>query len=87
MALTGVQGTNSPHIIIEEGTSINGFATVNQIWAFGEVVEVYAGCNTYAVGDNVFYDKSQGRRFKLSTINYFAIDEQYIFFTETPPLS
>ena len=86
MALTGVQGTNSPHIIIQEGSSLNGFATVNTTWVFGSVVVVYAGCNKYAVGDNVFYDKSQARRFKLSTINYEAIDEQYIFFTETPAL-
>ncbi len=84
MALTGLYGATS--IIIQEGTSINGFSTVNQTWSFGEVVVVPASCNAYAVGDNVFYDKSQARRFKLLTINYFAISEQYVFFKETPPL-
>jgi len=82
MALTGLFGATK--IIIEEGTSINGFSTVNTKWVFGEVVVVPASCNAYAVGDNVFYDKSQGLRFKLSAVNYVAVDEQYVFFKETP---
>jgi len=82
MAVTGLFGAT--HIIIEEGTSINGFSTVNTKWVFGEVVSIPASCNAYAVGDNVFYDKSQGYRFKLSAANYIAVAEQYVFFKETP---
>ena len=82
MALTGLFGATQ--IIIEEGASINGFSTVNTSWVFGEVIAIPASCNSYVVGDNVFYDKSKGARFKLATANYISVDEQYVFFKETP---
>ena len=86
MSLTGVQGTNSPNIIIQAGSSVQSFSTVNSYWVFGSVVVTYAGCMKYTVGDNVFFDVSQARRFVKSGTNYYAIDEQYVFFTETPAL-
>lgn len=85
MALTGVQGVNSPNILIEELSSDpQGFLFVNTIWVTGTVKVVYAGCMKYTVGDIVFYDKSKAVRFKSGAINYFVIDEQYIYFIETP---
>jgi hypothetical protein len=85
MAVDGIQGTNSPNIIIQElSASPYGFAAVNTNWVWGTVKVVYPGCMKYEVDDVVFYDKTQARRFKYGSINYFAIDEQYIYYIETP---
>lgn len=86
MAVTGIQGVNSPHIIIEQGSSIQGFVSVESNWVFGQVKLVYAGCLTYEVDDNVFFDMSKSIKFRSGTTTYCSVDEQYVYFTETPAL-
>lgn len=84
MAITGIQGASSPHIIVQGSTSINGFATVNTSWVFAIVKVIYPGCMNFSVGDSVFFDKSQSKRFLSGPTNYFVVDEAYIYFIETP---
>ena len=86
MAVTGIFGASSPTVIIQEGSSINGFLVFKTTLGFGEVVQVYAGCLNYAAGDNVFFDNSEARPFKLSSTQYYAVKESDIYFKETPPL-
>jgi len=86
MAITGIQGTNAPNIIIQEGSSTQSFSTVNNTWVFGTVKVVYAGCMKFDIDEIVFFDKSQARRFKSGSTNYYAIDENYVYFKETEVL-
>lgn len=84
MAITGVQGNNSPYITVVEHNSVQGFTLRNTIWVFGLVSQVFPGCTKISVGDSVFFDKSKGFIFKSGATNYICIDIQYVFFTEKP---
>lgn len=82
--LTGIQGTNTPNVVIQEGASINGFQSVDANCVFGAVKVVFPGCTTCAVGANVFYDKTNARRLVKGGVNYFSVSEKDILFIETP---
>lgn len=87
--LTGIKWVKSPTIIIQArdgGASSYGFATVNNEWVFGTVVATYAGCLTCNLDDIVFFDLSKATRFLSVGINYYCVDEAYVFFAETPVL-
>lgn len=79
----------APTIILQQrpgGASAYGFTLVNDDWVFGTVVATYPNCPNWCINDIVFFDLTKAVRFLFGTINYYAIDEAYIYFAETPVL-
>lgn len=85
MALSGIQGTNAQYIILRAAASVNGISVpTGSIASFGSVIAVYTGCQIFGTGDIVMFDSSKAERFFKGGINYSVVDQQYVFFTETP---
>lgn len=85
MAVTGVQGGNSPYIIILEGSSNHGLISVRPPqWGFGKVKVISAGCNQFSLDDSVFFNKEEAKTFRSGSLTYSVVDQKHIFFTETP---
>lgn len=85
MAISGIQSSNSNYLILQAASSINGITTpTGSVASFGTVRTVFTGCGFFGVGDSVMFDNSKAIRFFKSSINYFIVDQQYVFLTETP---
>lgn len=84
MAISGIQGTNDQYLIIQAATSTNGITVpAGSTGSFGTVRAVYTGCMDFGIGDSVMFDNAKAIRFFKSSINYFVVSQQYVFFTET----
>lgn len=86
MAISGIAGSNSQYMIIQESTSPNGFVSVRpNDWGFGTVKVYNAACPQFGLNNSVFFDKTQSKLFRSGSTTYNIIDQKYIFFTETVP--
>lgn len=84
MAVTGIQGTNAPNIIIQNGVSGYSFEPADEkTTGFGTIAVKYESCQAYDLGSTVFFNKKNSVRFSSGNDIYFVVDEKDILFTET----
>lgn len=85
MAVSGIEGGNGQFVILLESTSVHGFVPVRPTeCGFGTVKVYNQACPQFQLNDSVFFDKTKSQIFRSGAITYNVVDQQYIFFTETP---
>ncbi len=83
-----IQGALYPNIVIKVASSINGLAPIGGEMQFGTVISIFPGCDSVEVNSSVFFDATKGKNFKdTNSIDFYVIDQKYIYFIEKPVIS
>lgn len=75
-----------PLVLIQQSGSVLGITMTATPLIFGTVVLVYGTCDTWAVNDSVLFDPTKGSTLRYSDVDYYLIDELYIYSKEGIPL-
>lgn len=85
MALTIDIPLNAPFVIISGAESTLGVQTSTENILFGVVEQIFAGCLKCEVGKSVcFKRRGDTLNINVGVNNYWIVDEDDIFFTESP---
>lgn len=80
MAVTGIQSSNDPYVIIKE-EAISGFTAPKVSVGLGLVKVIFNGCNRFGVDDKVVFNKEKSLQITAGVQKYFMVDQKDIFLT------